>query len=108
MTESPNIITKVDGYFQEAIEECAQGEDVRYALSVTIGPAPDQQSLIPLLVIIVSIPGVTIGDRLNVTTLNENLEPRKDQVVAFLRETLEGLRAKRTEMIKEVIPSNLI
>jgi len=67
-----NIITENEKIVEEAVRTYALGEDVHWAISMNVIPGPDGNPQ-PILCILVTLPGIDIGQRLQAQTLSPDM-----------------------------------
>jgi hypothetical protein len=97
-----NILGAIEGQVAESVERHSQGEDVHYGVSMTLAPAPDGQSVQPILVILLTLPGLKIGERITSTTMSTGffIDPALPDII---RQMIEGLRNERSSQAAQAM-----
>ena len=100
-----NIIVENEKIVAEAVETYALGEDVHYAVSLTVMPGPTGQP-VPVLVYVISLPGLGIGDRLVAQTMSQNVavDPSAEHLVKDMIEQLKNSRSQQAQEAMKTPP----
>lgn len=101
MSDTRNIIEKITEQVEAAVEEHRQGEDVHYAVSLAVMPGP-QGAVMPVIVIVISLPGGTLGERLAATHIDQNLQVQAT-TPGVIKQSIEALLTARTEAMKQAL-----
>ena len=89
---------------QEALETILAGErDWMVGVSLTVVPGAAQGQFEPLLVLVVTAPGVLLGERIAFNLLSQDLAPTTEGLLGVLRNVVEAIRSQRSEMAAQVM-----
>jgi hypothetical protein len=93
-----NIIGAIEGQVAESVERYRQGDDVHYGVSMSIVPTPDQ-NVQPVLVILLTLPGLKIGERITSTTMSTGffIDPALPDIIRQMIENLRNERSKQAQ-----------
>jgi len=100
-----NIITENEKILAEAVETYALGEDVHWAISLTLIPGQGGQPA-PVLIYLVSIPGLGIGERLVAQTMSGNIIVDPD-IPRMVNQMIEYLKNQRSEAAQQAMSTPL-
>jgi hypothetical protein len=98
-----NIIEENEKIVAAAVETYALGEDVHYSVSLTLMPGPNGQPM-PVLIYLISIPGLGIGERMVGQTLSQNIavDPSVEHAI---KDIIEQLKSTRSQQAAEAMSS---
>lgn len=93
-----NIIEENLKIMADAVEVFALGEDVHYSCFGTVVPGPTGQAQ-PILAIVLSIPGLGLGERLVAQTLSGNfaIDQNITNIVSDMIEQLKNQRSQQAQ-----------
>lgn len=94
-----DIIKAITTQISEAVETHNQGEDVHYAVSMAIMPGQDGNP-VPVIVVVISIPGALVGSRLTATHADANIQ-ELPTTPDMIRQMIEQLLQARSEQMKQ-------
>jgi hypothetical protein len=100
-----NILEENTKIMAEAVETYALGEDVHYAVSLTVVPGANGQAA-PVLIYLVSIPGLGIGERMVAQTLQGEVVVDKD-IPSMVNQMMEYLKNQRSEAAQKAMETPL-
>lgn len=85
----------------EAVEEHRNGEDVHYGVSLVLMPDP-QGNPMPVIAIVISVPGADLGSRIAATHMDQNLQTQV-VVPGIVRQMIEQLLQARSQHMKAAL-----
>ncbi len=95
-----NLIRRAEEMVKEAtLRSARDGEDVRYAVSLTVVPGAEPGTFVPVMILVVTMASVVLGERIYVNHLTDNLDLVSEDVDAFVNQAMEVMRAQRAEML---------
>jgi hypothetical protein len=100
-----NILEENTKIMAEAVETYALGEDVHYAVSMTIVPQANGQ-VAPVLIYLVSIPGLGIGERMVAQTMQGNIIV-DEGIPSMVNQMMEYLKTSRSEAAQQAMNTPL-
>lgn len=97
--EVTNLTVRFEALVFEAVKKFALGDDVAMAVSMTVLPQGDG-GFAPAFVLVISIPGATIGSRSTATAVVGDLHAGSGEVEQYVIGLLDATRQARSEQLK--------
>lgn len=94
-----NLLSVFEQNVRDAIRDHGQGEEVAFAVSMTVVPAEQQNQFTPVMVLALSIAGVVLGEKSMATNLSTDLHMTSITVQETVSTMLEAMRAQRSEQL---------
>ena len=97
-----NLMSTLEHNVCEAIHEHSDGEQVSYSVSMTVVPGDAPGEFVPVAVLVLTIAGVTLGERAYSTNLSMDLHMTQITVSETVAKMIEAMRAQRSEELTKV------
>jgi hypothetical protein len=94
-----NLTERFEALVFEAVRKHALGDDVAMAVSMTVLPQGDG-GFAPAFVLVLSIPGATIGSRSTATAVVGDLHAGSGDVEQYVIGLLDATRTARSEQLR--------
>lgn len=104
MNIEPDLIKEATKRISQAVSRLAPlGLDVRYAVSVNVVPGSAPETLVPVLVVVLTVPHVIIGERAftNLVTYDIHLSPESaEEIVQVGLANLDQALAQASSIVQ--------
>lgn len=95
-----NLLEIVENSALRAVQRHAQGEQgLALAVSMTVVPDAQPGGFVPVLLIVLTGPGVLVGERTSANLISFNVHPDDAEVDRIVANGLEQMRAQRSEAL---------
>lgn len=99
MSTNTNIIARVNEAVESTLEQCAVGEGAEYAASIQMLPGNQPGQFIPAIFVVITMPGVVLGEKAQALSTILNLGVTHDDLVDMTRGMVEGIRKSRSDYL---------
>jgi len=96
MLASTDLLAQMRSQVARAASRLSMGEDVAHAVSLTVIPGQEPGSFIPVIVVVLTLPAATIGERSFATHVIMDLHLGQEAVDGLVAGLLEAMRNKRS------------